>query len=264
MTTQLAVREQGDAAIMEQVVVQGDLSGMRPEQRVNYYRMVCQSLGLNELTKPFDYLKLNGKLVLYARKDATEQLRKINRVSITRLETDTSEGVFIVTAYAQSGDGRTDSDVGAVNIQGLAGENKANAMMKAITKAKRRVTLSICGLGFLDETEVSSIPDAQAVTVNMDTGEIVEGHVVETRQSPTLKVYATAQEAVEDANRRIGEQTGDVLPFYGNLADAGAVLRSAGFTGWPLKDAERMRQAVEALVQNGVSESEKTTGERAA
>ncbi len=29
-------------------------------------------------------------------------------------------------------------------------------MMKAITKAKRRVTLSISGLGFLDETEIPS------------------------------------------------------------------------------------------------------------
>ena len=33
-------------------------------------------------------------------------------------------------------------------------------MMKAETKAKRRATLSICGLGLLDETEVSTIPGA--------------------------------------------------------------------------------------------------------
>jgi hypothetical protein len=33
-------------------------------------------------------------------------------------------------------------------------------MMKAVTKAKRRVTLSICGLGMLDETEVDSVPGA--------------------------------------------------------------------------------------------------------
>src|SRR5690606_699907 len=39
-------------------------------------------------------------------------------------------------------------------------------------KAKRRVTLSICGLGWLDETEVSTVPDAEAVDVDMETGEI--------------------------------------------------------------------------------------------
>ena len=31
--------------------------------------------------------------------------------------------------------------------------------MKAETKSKRRVTLSICGLGFLDESEIDTIPD---------------------------------------------------------------------------------------------------------
>jgi hypothetical protein len=48
--------------------------------------------------------------------------------------------------------------------------------MKAITKAKRRVTLSICGLGFLDKTEVSDIPSQvkEAVHVDHETGEIEE------------------------------------------------------------------------------------------
>ena len=44
---------------------------------------------------------------------------------------------------------------GAVNINGLKGEALANAMMKAETKAKRRATLSLCGLGLMDELEVS-------------------------------------------------------------------------------------------------------------
>jgi hypothetical protein len=33
--------------------------------------------------------------------------------------------------------------------------------MKGETKAKRRVTLSICGLGLLDETEIESISDGK-------------------------------------------------------------------------------------------------------
>ncbi len=45
--------------------------------------------------------------------------------------------------------------------------------MKAETKAKRRVTLSIVGLGWLDETETDSIPDARPVQVS-DQGEIVD------------------------------------------------------------------------------------------
>jgi hypothetical protein len=42
----------------------------------------------------------------------------------------------------------------------IKGEIRANLILKAITKAKRRATLSICGLGFLDETEVEDIPAA--------------------------------------------------------------------------------------------------------
>jgi hypothetical protein len=40
----------------------------------------------------------------------------------------------------------------------MRGETAANQTMKAVTKAKRRVTLSLSGLGFLDETEVADIP----------------------------------------------------------------------------------------------------------
>jgi hypothetical protein len=59
-------------------------------------------------------------------------------------------------------EGRVDEDFGAVSFpETLRGEARANTILKAITKAKRRVTLSICGLGFLDETEVENIPAAR-------------------------------------------------------------------------------------------------------
>ena len=70
------------AAILERVVVGGDLSGLNPQERMEYYRAICASVGLNPLTRPFDYLHLSGKLVLYAKRDATDQLRKIHGVSI--------------------------------------------------------------------------------------------------------------------------------------------------------------------------------------
>jgi hypothetical protein len=42
----------------------------------------------------------------------------------------------------------------------LGREGGANAAMKCITKAKRRATLSVCGLGLLDETGIETIPAA--------------------------------------------------------------------------------------------------------
>jgi hypothetical protein len=108
---------------------------------------------------------LNGKMRLYALKDCTDQLRSIHSISVTELMESEREGVFIVKAKVANAQGRTDVSTGAVNIANLKGEGLANALMKAETKAKRRATLSICGLGMLDETEVDDIPIAQKAPV---------------------------------------------------------------------------------------------------
>ena len=100
-----------DAAIMEQVVVNGDLSQLKPAQRVAYYNSVCKSVGLNPLTKPFSYIKLNGKLTLYALKDATEQLRRNNGISVSRPKIDLQDDLVIVSVDVTDKHGRQDSDV---------------------------------------------------------------------------------------------------------------------------------------------------------
>jgi hypothetical protein len=148
------------AALVERVLVNGDLSKLTPVERMSYYKQVCESTGLNPLTKPFEYITLNGKMVLYALRGATDQLRSIHKISVLETTETEREGVLIITTKVQNAEGRTDIARGAVNIAGLKGEVLANAILKAETKAKRRATLSICGLGLLDETEVESIPNA--------------------------------------------------------------------------------------------------------
>ncbi len=161
-----------ELAVIEQVVLQGDLSKLDPQQRVTYYHNVCKSVGLNPLTRPFEYILLQGKLTLYVKKDGTEQLRKINGISISKIESKLVDDLYIVTATATTKDGRMDSSTGAVTIGHLKGDAKANALMKAETKAKRRVTLSIAGMGWLDEAEIDSIPNARHVNIDMETGEL--------------------------------------------------------------------------------------------
>jgi hypothetical protein len=119
------------------------------------------------------YVRLNGKLTLYAKRDAADQLRKLYEVSVIVAKRERTDDLYIVTARATMPNGRTDESIGAVSIAGLKGEALSNALMKAETKAKRRVTLSICGLGWLDETEVADVRAAKPVTVTAD-GEIVE------------------------------------------------------------------------------------------
>jgi hypothetical protein len=150
---------------LEAYIAAGDIGKLGPEQRIALYRAVCDSMGLNPLTQPFQYLTLSGKTVLYATKSCTEQLRSIHGVSVVRMEREIIGDILTVTVAVTERTGREDISTGSVSLAGLKGENLSNAHMKAETKAKRRATLSICGLAVLDETEVDSIAGAQAVSV---------------------------------------------------------------------------------------------------
>lgn len=159
------------AETMEKVLLKGDLGSLTPAERLHYYNSVCTSVGLNPLTKPFDYLVLNSKLVLYANRGCAEQLRQIHNVNLTIKAREVFENCFVVTAQASLPSGRTDESIGAISLEGLKGENRSNALMKCETKAKRRVTLSICGLTFLDESEIEAIPGASRAAVEESASE---------------------------------------------------------------------------------------------
>ena len=119
-------KAQLSAQALESVLISGDLSKLSPTDRMDYYQAVCASLGL---------------------KAATGQLRAKHQVSIVITNKEMVDNIYVVTAMATMPDGRTDTDDGAVAVAGLQGEAHANALMKTVTKAKRRVTLSISGLG---------------------------------------------------------------------------------------------------------------------
>jgi hypothetical protein len=207
MSTALVNRDTTADAI-EQVLIGGDLARLSPDLRVAYYNRVCESLGLNPLTKPFAYITLNGKLVLYALKDATEQLRKRHGVAIVELTSQRLEDVFVVTAKAQDKSGRTDASTGAVAIGSLKGEALANALMKAETKAKRRVTLSICGLGMLDETEVETVPQASGYTVTAPSLPTKSAPVVSDAGLPSAGAVVGATRVVPSEGEPSGQSDG--------------------------------------------------------
>jgi hypothetical protein len=211
--------------IMERVLSVGDLSQLTTGERNDLYGRTCLSLGLNPLTRPFEYIRLQGKLVLYAKRDAADQLRKLHNISLRILEQRTADGLFLVTVEAQDKTGRVDSDVGAVALDNLRGEARANAILKAITKAKRRVTLSICGLGMLDETEVSDVPVGERQSWEEPKAEAKpEEPEQNMRQMITIKDAAGATVCVtsiwQEALKRYGEAKRD----WG--VDASAVARA--------------------------------------
>ena len=203
------------ATLAERAIVLNDLSEMKPDERVKYYMRVCETLGLNPLTGPFAYIELNGELKLYAKKDATEQLRRIYHISVKVTDRSFDDGIYTVAVQTSDPSGREDEDIGAVVMaypkyywenrsgkrvrkehpkagQPFEGEDKANAMMKATTKAKRRATLSHCGLGFLDESEISDIP--QNEIGGLFSPEQMHGE----RLSAEIKPFPANRELAED------------------------------------------------------------------
>lgn len=158
----LTVKEQGElTTAVGKLVLQGDLSSLSESDRVTFYHAYCESMGLNPVTQPLAYIKVRGGATkLYPKKEAAEQLRMMHGVNFPQgPNLSFQDDMVIVTQVATCGD-RQDADVGIVCLAKLQGEDRANAIMKAITKAKRRVTLSILGLGFFNQYE-----DSKATTV---------------------------------------------------------------------------------------------------
>ena len=156
-----------DTSVVSALILNGDLGKLSPQEKVQYYNGYCDRLGLDPFTKPFDILRLNGKEILYCTRSGAQQLNKLHNVShqITSRELIDVAGVYQVTARASITEGRCTESIGAVSIAGLKGEQYANAIMKAETKAKRRATLDLLGLGVIDEIEAESIPNAQKVDI---------------------------------------------------------------------------------------------------
>jgi hypothetical protein len=160
-----------DPAIIEHLMINGDLKGLSVPQRIAWYQYRCKVAGLNPAARPFGYPTLDGKVVLYAFRAATDQLAFLHKLSVSILSRETDAETSTATARVVFPDGRIHEDIGVVPIKGLLGERLANAMMKTVTKAKRRAILASCGLGDVpDESELETIRDAIPITA--------EGHAI--------------------------------------------------------------------------------------
>lgn len=157
MTTELAKLDQD--TILK--LATGDTSKLNTNQKLDLIVQVCKIAGLDPRLSPFEYIRFQGKEILYARKNAADQLVNIHKIRLEIIQQNTEDDIRIVTVCADTADGRRQMDIGAVNVKGLTGDARANAYMKAVTKAKRRTVLSVCGLSMLDESEIESIPGAK-------------------------------------------------------------------------------------------------------
>lgn len=171
LTTQ---RNTTEAAI-KHALVTGDVSRLTAVERVKLYFAVCDRLKLDPLSFPFDYIKTrDGGLKLYPNAIAASQIRKRDKINVRLTNRQFSHGMIIVTAEAIAPDGRIEQATGAVSGTDkygnpLTGQAQCDALMKAETKAKRRVTLSISGIGWNPDDEGGKIVTARAFDPPLDT-----------------------------------------------------------------------------------------------
>ena len=161
---------------LEIVLGKGDLKDLTPAQRVQYYITVCQSLGLNWQTRPFDWLRTkSGEIHLYPNASCAAQLRARDGIHVvaTQGEMLADLGVYKVTIRARNQAGREDEMSGYVAVKNLTPTDLANALMKAETVAHRRVTLSLAGLGWTAAEEMQTGDAGYTVSVT-DEGRIQE------------------------------------------------------------------------------------------
>lgn len=171
---------------LEQILINGNLSALSVEQRESYVKQLCEALSLNILLRPFDYLitreKGVEKVALYANKSCSEQLARLHGISLEILDQRIDNHLCITTIKGIDKTGRINTDIGVVPVSKADGtwrsepdgrkkfipngkfiplspDEMANARMKSVTKGKRRVVLSLGGLGMLDESEIETMRD---------------------------------------------------------------------------------------------------------
>jgi len=212
--TELQTPTKVSETALSKLILKGDISTLSETEKVQYYHAICKNLGIDPLTKPFDYMVMQGKQVLYLNKGGAEQLNKVHNVSLSITNALKLDDIYVVTVKAEvpsrvidaNGLGalqqlppRFTESTGAVSIKGLYGDPLANAYMKAETKAKRRATISLLGLAMLDETEVETIPGAKTHEAKIEIlGETSVEHGLPSRTEPPLDPPLEEGPSLED------------------------------------------------------------------
>ena len=149
-----------------------DTTRLPTQDKAALLRGLSKALGLNPLSGGVMLLRTGGKETLYVTKVGTDQIaarEKLSRETVCGPEVRAIEGKKVVFCQvrARHPDGRSEMSTATLPLA-----DPVNDLMKCETKAKRRATLSVCGLGLLAEDEIETIQGAQKVDV--DTGALPE------------------------------------------------------------------------------------------
>ncbi len=156
-------------ALLSAVASGKDTRALSNDDRRALLASLNRQLGLNPLSGGVTFLLTNGRETLYVTKQGTDQIarrEKLTRETLKGPCVETMEGVKVVICQVRvkHPDGRAETCTATLPFS--AG-GIVNDLMKVETKAKRRATLSLCGLGMLAEDEIETIPGARTVPADV-------------------------------------------------------------------------------------------------
>jgi hypothetical protein len=203
----LTTEEQEAAlAARDHVIATNDLGKLAPRQRVGLVLRLCETLGLNVLSRPFEFLVLDGKVVLYPTKSCTEQLGRLHQISVKKVRQANVGDLHVVEVEGRLPNGTTNFASKYVSLRDsrgnpLAGQKLGDAIAKAETGAKRRLILSMVGL--------AGVPDADDLTSARRVWMDADGHLLN-RPSEEQRYLIEHPRAARAAG----------LPTYADMATA--------------------------------------------
>jgi len=151
--------------LIESIVLSGDIGGLTEDERKRIMLRICTDLRLDPAMGAICILKTeDGHEQFYIKGKGTDQLAQKWGVQQKCLEKpsimDLGDGHrAFVARWSASFEGREIDDIGAVPVPQTSWDTKAlcNAMMHANTKARRRATLAVLGIGLVDESELDTM-----------------------------------------------------------------------------------------------------------
>lgn len=156
-----AMLEEANRAMQRMAARGQDTKGLNPAEKENILAGLARALGLNPLSNPVRFLPMQGGEVLYVTRQGTDQI-----AARLRLRRETTAGpeirkhgaheMVFCQVRVTAPDGRSEMATATLPLKDIT-----NDLMKCETKAKRRATLSLAGLGLLSEDETETIPGAQ-------------------------------------------------------------------------------------------------------
>lgn len=179
---------------MEKVIATGDLLGLTDQERIVWYRVRCEMVGVDWRANPFKYLTLNRKLVLYPSLELAQQICSNRNISTIITDRQILGEAFCVTCRATDPLGRSADSMGAVYIKGLVGEAYCNALLKSESKARRRAVFALCGLGGTDDEDIAALGGERVQMAH-------SAPIAITGSSETVNTDSAAHEGTETAKQ---------------------------------------------------------------